>query len=86
MKLVELKREPSQAIVARLEKLLEAAKAGDIVGLVVAWEYPEGGVGGWWELETGCRPTNILGQMTWLQTRLAMWLQPLGDEETPHVT
>lgn len=81
LKVVELKLPPQQEIVTRLEKLLEAARTGDIVGLVVAYEYERGGVNGSWDLGAGCRPTNLLGELTRMQVQLAQRISSAVDAD-----
>ncbi len=71
LRVVEFRRRPSRDIVERLEKLLEAAKAGEIIGCATAWEYVEGGTGFWWEMEPGCRPVTLHGEVSVLSVRLA---------------
>lgn len=83
VRVVEFRPRPSDDIAKRLEVLLEAARRGEIVALVVGWEYLEGGVGGWWELEPGCRPTNLLGQLQWLSVKLATKLVDTDHDGVP---
>lgn len=71
MNVVPLVLPTQDHIVRRLEKLLETARSGQIVGLVVAYEYDAGGVNGSWDLGKGCRPTNLLGELTRMQVQLA---------------
>jgi hypothetical protein len=79
----ELRPSATPEIVARLEKLLECARSGDIVGLVVAYEYVEGGVNGSWNMGPGCRPTNLLGELTRMQFLLASRINdgPRSEED-----
>ncbi len=81
----ELKLTPDaqDEIVERLEKLLACAKAGDISGLVLVYEYREGGTDGSWDLGKGCRPTSLLGELTRMSVRMAMRIsnEPTDDDE-----
>ncbi len=72
MKLIELKKQAHSNIVEALERHLEAAKRGDIVGFCIAYETSAGKTGYWVSLGEGCRPNAIVGQLFTSATMMAM--------------
>lgn len=54
----------SSAIVACLELVLAKARAGEILGVAVIYQYLDGDVGYQYAVEPGARPTLMVGQLS----------------------
>lgn len=59
-----------------LEELLEAARAGRIDGIAVAYTFRDGGVGTVWDFDAGANLPALVGAGAALQFRLARALVP----------
>jgi hypothetical protein len=70
MKLVDFKREPWAEMVKELEHKLEQARAGELRGLVMAFEYASGEGGYLVMRDANCSPFKLLGGLVVAEAEL----------------